>query len=84
MARLVPCLALLHQGFSGREMLGSAALLSAPLTLMVAISALGADLKVLDANGVATLIVLAVATGVVFPVVFRLVTGRGRGETQER
>jgi hypothetical protein len=57
------------------EMLGTAGLLSAPLTLIVAIGAVGAELGVLDQRGEGTLIVLAVATGVVFPVLFRLVAG---------
>jgi Kef-type K+ transport system membrane component KefB len=70
--RLLPCLALLRSGLSIRGMLSTATLLSAPLTLMVAIAALGSDLGVLQAEGKSTLILLALGSGVVFPVVFRV------------
>ena len=69
--RLVPCLALLRLGLSGRDMLGTASLLSAPLTLVVAIAALGQDLGVIDSQGNSALVVLAVASGVAFPILFR-------------
>lgn len=73
LARLLPCLALLRSGLSWRGMLSSAILLSAPLTLMVAIASLGFGLEVLDREGKSTLILLALGTGAVFPVIFRLV-----------
>jgi len=71
----LPSLILLRQGLDFRQMLGTASLLSAPLTLMVAIAVLGNELGVLGGYGLSTLIVLAVASGVVFPVIFRLLTG---------
>jgi Kef-type K+ transport system membrane component KefB len=83
LARLLPFLALLHQGLTVPDMLGTASLLSAPLTLMVAIGAVGAELGVLDRFGVSTLIVLAVATGVVFPVLFRLFAGMRTSAPQQ-
>jgi Kef-type K+ transport system membrane component KefB len=70
--RLLPGLALVRLGLSLRETLGAVSLLSAPLTLVVAIAAIGGGLGVLDAGGRGTLIVLAVASGVIFPIVFRL------------
>jgi Kef-type K+ transport system membrane component KefB len=72
LVKLLPSLTLLRQGFGIRQMLGTASLLSAPLTLMVAIAALGFDLGVLGRGGQSTLIMLALITGVVFPVMFRL------------
>ncbi len=76
LARLLPCLVLLRAGLSVRGMLSTASLLSAPLTLMVAIAALGFDLGALGQEGKNTLILLALGTGIVFPVVFRLIQMR--------
>lgn len=73
LVRLIPCLALLRQGSSVRGMLSTASLLSAPLTLMVAIAALGFELAALDQEGKSTLILLALGASLVFPVVFRLI-----------
>lgn len=69
--RLVPCLVLLRQGVSGRDMIGTVSLLSAPLTLVVAIAALGLELGAVNTEGKSTLIVLAVASGTIFPILFR-------------
>ncbi len=70
--RLLPCLGLLRLGVGLRDALGIASLLSAPLTLVVAIAALGVQLQVLDGNGKSTLIVLAVGSGILFPILFRM------------
>jgi len=74
--RLLPSLALLRQGLSVRDTVGTASLLSAPLTLMVAIAALGGEIGALDAQSRGTLVLLAVVTGGVFPVLYRLSSGR--------
>ena len=74
--RMVPSLALLRQGSTLRETVGTASLLSAPLTLMVAIAALGSEIGALDSQDRGTLVLLAVVTGAVFPVVFRWTAGR--------
>jgi Kef-type K+ transport system membrane component KefB len=73
LVRLLPGLALLRSGLSVRGMFSAVSLLSAPLTLMVAIAALGFDLGAIQAEGKSTLILLALGSGVVFPVVFRIV-----------
>ena len=73
LVRLLPCLALLRIESSVRGMLSTASLLSAPLTLMVAIAALGFELTALDQEGKSTLILLALGASLVFPVVFRLI-----------
>jgi len=70
--RLLPSALLLSQGLRPRQILSIASLLSAPLTLVVAIATLGHELGVIDKQGRATLIVLAVLCGVLFPVLFRL------------
>jgi Kef-type K+ transport system membrane component KefB len=72
--RLLPGLALLRTGLSVRGMFSAVSLLSAPLTLMVAIAALGLQLGALQPEGQSTLILLALGTGVVFPVIFRLIS----------
>lgn len=72
LVRLIPCLALLRQGVTVREMIGTVSLLSAPLTLVVAIAALGLELGAVNAEGKSTLIVLAVASGTIFPILFRV------------
>ncbi|MFH2007226.1 MAG: cation:proton antiporter [bacterium] len=69
--RLLPCLLLLRQGSTVREMLGTVSLLSAPLTLVVAIAALGMEVGAVTPEGKSTLIVLAVASGTIFPILFR-------------
>lgn len=80
LVKLLPSLGLLKLGLGLRDTAGTALLLSAPLTLVVAIAALGLDLsraqppgqQVLDASGESALIVLAVASGILFPVLFRV------------
>lgn len=76
LVRLIPSLALLRQGQSFRNILSGVCLLSAPLTLVVAIAALGAELGILDKTGQGTLILLALASGMVFPIVFRLLSAK--------
>ena len=71
-ARLPPVLVLLRGGLGGRDLLALVALLSAPLTLVVAIAALGRDLGLLDAAAHGSLLLLAVGAGVLFPILFRL------------
>jgi Kef-type K+ transport system membrane component KefB len=82
--RLVPGLALVRLGTSLRGALATVSLLSAPLTLVVAIAAIGASLGTLDESGQSNLIVLAVLAGVVFPVLFRLLAGPAKTEPTPR
>jgi len=83
LVRLLPGLALLRSGLPVRGMISAVSLLSAPLTLMVAIATLGFDLGVIQAGGKSTLILLALGSGVVFPVVFRLIPDAPRSNTPE-
>jgi hypothetical protein len=46
------------------------------LTLLVAIAALGRDLGILDAAGSGAVILLAIVSGVIFPVGFKLLIGK--------
>jgi Kef-type K+ transport system membrane component KefB len=73
LVRLLPCMFLLFRGLGFIEILRTSSLLSAPLTLLVAISAIGVELNVLSQSGQATLIILAVASAIVFPILFRII-----------
>ncbi|MCA9665945.1 MAG: cation:proton antiporter [Myxococcales bacterium] len=71
-AKLLPSMLLLARGFSLRQCLGSALLLGAPLTLLVAIARIGLDVKVISKSSAAAVVLLAIVTGIVFPMLFRL------------
>lgn len=55
---------------------GGALLLSAPLTLLVVIGNLGLQLRLIDANFHATVILLAVISSTIYPFIFKLVVPR--------
>lgn len=80
LARLLPSLALLRLGLPVRDMLGAAGLLAAPLTLLVAIAELGRELGVLDSRGHNSVVILALCSAVLFPVLFRFLGGRGAAD----
>lgn len=71
--KLVPGLFLLREGLNLRDTLAASVLLSAPLTLVVAIAGVGEEIGALDKTGTGTLVVLAILSGVVFPVAYRLI-----------
>jgi len=75
-AKLVPSILLLLLGLRVRAVAAGAFLLATPLTLLVAIAAIGRELNVLDAPASAAVIILAIATGVVFPTLFKLIAPR--------
>ncbi|HSA24667.1 MAG TPA: cation:proton antiporter, partial [Myxococcota bacterium] len=68
--KLLPALVLLRGGLSLRESLAAGMLLAAPLTLVVAISAVALELGAVDGAGRTSLVLLALAAGVVFPIGF--------------
>lgn len=71
-ARLVPCAALaVDRDLGPKEALGTALLLAAPLTLLVAIAKLGEQIEVLDEAEASDLVLLAVLLSVVLPVAFK-------------
>ncbi len=70
--RLLPSTAMLRHGLSFRQVLASTTLLSAPLTLVVAIVAVGTSLQTLDKEKSALLVTMALAAGVVFPGIFKI------------
>ena len=71
-AKLVPSALLLLLGLRFRAVVAGAFLLATPLTLLVAIAALGSEMEVIDASTSAAVILLAIVTGVVFPTLFKL------------
>ena len=71
-AKLVPSALLLLLGLRFRTVVAGAFLLATPLTLLVAIAALGREMEVIDASTSAAVILLAIVTGVVFPTLFKL------------
>ena len=71
-AKLLPSMALLLAKLTLREATGAGLLLGAPLTLLVAISRIGLDVKVIDKTTASAVVLLAIATGVVLPWAFRL------------
>ena len=71
--KMLPGFFLLREGLSLRETVSASVLLSAPLTLVVAIAGVGEEVGALDQTGTGTLVLLAILSGVVFPVVFRLI-----------
>ena len=72
-AKMVPALVLLVLGLPLRAVLGGAFLLATPLTLLVAIAAIGREMNVIDVPTSSAVILLAIVTGVLFPTGFKLV-----------
>ncbi len=66
--KLFPSLLVRLRGFSLKEALGLGFLLSAPLTLMVAIAEIGFQLGLLERSQHSALILLAIISGLVYPI----------------
>lgn len=71
--KILPSLAFAPRGLGMRDRFAAGALLSAPLTLVVAIAAIGRRLGAIDAEREATLVLLALILSVGFPIAFRLI-----------
>jgi Kef-type K+ transport system membrane component KefB len=72
LAKAVPSLLLLALRIPIRAVAAGTFLLATPLTLLVAIGTLGLEIGVLDASTSASVILLAIVSGVVFPTAFKL------------
>lgn len=70
--KMLPALLVAPRGMSLRGRLATGCLLSAPLTLIVAIAAIGRSLGLIGAPQQASLVLLAILLSVGFPVLFRL------------
>lgn len=72
LVKMIPSLVLLLRRHSLREVFAAGALLSARLSLIIAVAELGVRLGVIDRTLEASIIVLAVVTATLAPVAFRL------------
>jgi Kef-type K+ transport system membrane component KefB len=77
-AKMVPSLLLIALGLPVRAVVGGAFLLATPLTLLVAIAALGTEMGAIDTDMAAAIVILAIVTGVLFPTLFKLIAPRTR------
>ena len=75
LSKALPLFLLRLLGVPLRHILAGAFLLSSPLTLLVAVAALGQNLGILDQRSSASLILLAILSGIVFPTCFKLLVG---------
>jgi Kef-type K+ transport system membrane component KefB len=76
LVKFVPTLLLVTLGIPLRAVAAGAFLLATPLTLLVAIAALGRETGVLDPGTSASVILLAIVSGVLFPTVFKRLAPR--------
>ena len=74
--KLLPMLLLLVVGLNLRRSLAAGVILAAPLTLLVAISKIGVEIAVIDVAMGDAIVAFAVISGIVYPVVFRMILGR--------
>jgi Kef-type K+ transport system membrane component KefB len=72
LVKMIPALAYLLRRMSLRESLAAGTLLSARLSLIIAVAELGVRLDVIDRTLEASIIVLAAVTATLAPIVFRL------------
>jgi Kef-type K+ transport system membrane component KefB len=71
-AKILPSRLFAKRGTPFRQRLGAGLLLSAPLTLVVAIAAIGRNMGLIDGPIQASLILVAVLVSVVYPTLFKL------------
>jgi len=71
-AKLAPSLLLARRGTPLRARLAAGTLLAAPLTLVVAVAAIGRRLELIDSRQQAGLVLVAMLVSIVFPVLFKL------------
>lgn len=76
--KIVPSFVFLFRGLTIREVLSAGVLLSARLSLIIAVATVGVELGFLDSQDRAIAIVLAAATSTLSPSVFRLIVPRPR------
>lgn len=82
--KLVPTMIFSPRELGLRERFAAGSLLSAPLTLVVAIAAIGRRLGALDAAHEASFLLLAILLSVGFPVVFRIVSAGAAQRGEDR
>ncbi|MDD5307367.1 MAG: cation:proton antiporter [Deltaproteobacteria bacterium] len=76
LAKVLASVTLTLQGMSIRESLAAGLLLSTPLTLLIVISRIGLEVKVIDDTTAGAVVLLALLTSVALPWLFRLLVRR--------
>lgn len=76
LSKLLPSLVFAPPGTALRERVAAGLLISAPLTLVVAIAAIGRELRLLDDRAQASLVLVAMLVSILFPVGFKLLAPR--------
>jgi Kef-type K+ transport system membrane component KefB len=76
LAKILPSVALARRGTPLRDRIAAGCLLSAPLTLVVAIGSIGRRIKLIGAREQASVVLVAMVVSMVFPIVFRLLSRR--------
>lgn len=72
LSKIVPSLIFARRGTSLRDRLAAGSLLSAPLTLVVAIGGIGRQMGLVGPREQASIVLVAMLVSMVFPIVFRL------------
>ncbi len=75
LAKILPSLLFARRRTPLRDRLAAGCLLSAPLTLVVAIGTIGHDLGFIDARRQASIVLVAMLVSIVFPTMFRAIVG---------
>src|SRR5690606_13977687 len=75
LAKILPSLLFARRRTQLRDRLAAGCLLSAPLTLVVAIGTIGHDLGFIDARRQASIVLVAMLVSIVFPTMFRAIVG---------
>lgn len=81
--KAVPSLLVLLLRLPLRASFAGAFLLATPLTLLVAIAALGEELHLIEPSMSSAVVLLAIATGVLFPTAFKLLAPKGEARVAE-
>jgi len=76
LSKLIPTLFLYLRGFTFRQSTSTGFILCAPLTLLIAIGEIGADIKAIDSQTNTAVVMLAIITGILFPWLFRILYRR--------
>jgi Kef-type K+ transport system membrane component KefB len=76
LSKIAPSLIFARSGTPLRERLAAGLLLSAPLTLVVAIGTIGRELGLIDARKEASIVLVAMLVSIIFPTLFRALSGQ--------
>ena len=83
LVKTAACTLLRLEHFGLRQLAGASLLLATPLTLLVAIATLGLELGALTEAESATVILMAIVSGLLFPTLFKRLNRKEAGEAAE-